>query len=230
MNSDRHYPLFEASDSNLVVKGLRSKSIREQSVPVLVNQRLTGRFHGVEFYQKVQGVNSYPQIVADLVSNTYFRLSHQKDDGTSATFGTSVIGACSFRPADGMLQLIPQVRDSTVSIAPSHLEVSLSATYGQSAQLQSIRQYRYESAIGVTTMVFEVSFTALRDIYLAKESLKNDAFRLFSLSSMYSSATYYDANALRFASDRDQLQFDIKELRGRGTCKPVGKTIQPQPR
>ena len=89
MTTSSHRQLF--SSDGLVIKGLVTSSIPEPPVEVLLNNKTVGKFQGLELFEKIAGSKSFPQTVADLVSNSYVRLTYQKLKGRSATFGTSFI-------------------------------------------------------------------------------------------------------------------------------------------
>jgi len=62
----------------------------------------------------------------------------------------------------------------------------------------------------------ELNFTALKDIHLSKLQLGNDAFRLFSISSMYSNSHCYDANAIRYEGLQGSRIIQLATVKERG--------------
>lgn len=180
-----------------VLKGYRSRSIVEPAIPVKLNDENIGRFQALNIFERVSGTDAYPQTIADIVSNTYLRLTYQKPDGSSGTFGTSIVGTISFRTSDGVLRFIPQVVSAKVQANPDNsLEVQISGVFGGFARMESTRTYSTNAQNSHTKMRLEVKLTALRDIHLNRAALGSDAVRLFTLSSMYLNPQCYDGNVI----------------------------------
>lgn len=200
-----------------MLKGLCAPSIREAPVPIRVDGDPVGNFQGLEIFQNVAGTSFYPQTVADLASNTYFRLTYQKPDGSSATFGTSIVGAASFRTADTVFHFIPEVTGADVHTGNSHrLSISVSGAYEDLAMLSSIRTYAMDASINRTEMKMEVALTAIRDIPLDQTRLGNDSLRLFSVSSMYADPLHYDGNLIRYKDARGTKSLYLQNIQKRG--------------
>jgi len=204
-------------DARFTLQGLRSASIRERSVATSINNTPVGHFQVLELFENVQGTESYPQTIADIVSNSYFRLTYQKPNGTSATFGSSIVGAVSFRTSDHKLHFIPSVTGVAVFVdGPERLSISISALHGNAARLRMRRIYATNAELYQTTMNAEVSFTALRDIYLDKSQLGNDCFRFFTISSMYANPDRYDANVITLRSGSEFISTRLESIETRG--------------
>lgn len=226
MRHDYRRLFKNGEDTSFSLKGLRSASVKEPPVPIIVRNESVGKFHGIEVFERVSHQHGHPQTIADLVSNAYFRLTYQKPDGTSATFGTSVIGAPSIRIENGTFHLIPTVSEANVNLGdPDRLKVSLSGKFEDLACVTSVRKYENDAAIYRTTMQFEVTFMALQDISMNRFRLGNDVFRLFTISSMYSASHRYDGNLIRYKGREGTKTLDLRKVEGRG--RYLFKTPQP---
>ena len=206
--------LFE--NGEIIVKGLVSNTVPEPPVDVFFADELVGRFHGIEVYERAHGTPGFPQTVADLVSNTYFRLTYQKPDNSSATFGTSFVGSCSFRTADNTLHHLPTVMRVDLDFEP-HLRVRILGRFEDLAEIVLERTYR-ASTVHRTVMTLHSTFVALKEIELSSAHLGIDAFRLFSISSMYAGVDCYDGNLLRYrtrGSSSAELDLRKSDIRGR---------------
>ena len=203
LNSYRSTLLFDDPEASFVLKGLNTRSIREAAIPLRLNGRKAGSFQVLEVFEPVAGLSAFPQTVADIVSNTYFRLIYQKRDGTSATFGTSVIGSPSYRDEGGRFHFVPTVLAAEARIGgPERLSVHVSASHGTAAAIQSIRRYDVPSVCSETTMTLEVKLKFLRALELSADLLGRDAFRLLTISSMFACEQRYDVNAVSWRGDR----------------------------
>jgi hypothetical protein len=238
MTTSSHRQLF--SSDGLVIKGLVTSSIPEPPVEVLLNNKTVGKFQGLELFEKIAGSKSFPQTVADLVSNSYVRLTYQKLKGRSATFGTSFICCPSFSKSDDSFQLVPKSLKVEVSTeTPERLRIESLCSYEDLAQVRSVRTYATKAEVGRTTMIYESTFTVLKDLHLRASNRGTDAFRLFSISSMYSDSNCYDGNVVQWRAEngadvRLRIQ-DVKErkqylFRAKSTCsefsllKEIGST------
>lgn len=176
--------------------------IGEPPVPVFhdgVRVRSRARFNTVETCARVPGTRSYPLTAVNLVANFHYRLTYQKARGGSAPLGTSVIATPSYRTARG-LALIPTATRSEVSTGtPERYRVATFGQFAAGAQVTS-RSAFLNTVIGESSAMLTVSFASPAEIRLAAGApfVGNDRFRLLTLSSMFSSATRYDANRLRY--------------------------------
>ncbi|MFN8392923.1 MAG: hypothetical protein U0136_21700 [Bdellovibrionota bacterium] len=203
--------LFHDDDSSYVLKGLLSGSILEPPVPTRLNGKSAGAFQALEMFERNGSGPSYPQTVADLISNTYFRLSYLQPSGCSGTFGSSVVGSVSFRPRGSQLFFIPTVeRADVVTRDRAGPEVALIGRYGEIAEVRSVRAYNIRSELGLTTMSCHVTVCALQEIQLDPACLGNDAFRLLTLSSMYARPDRYDGNLLRWGHGTGVAELDLR--------------------
>lgn len=199
-----------------MLTGLRSPSIKEPPVATSINGEPVGHFHALEVFENVSETNFYPQTIADLVSNTYFRLTYQKPEGTSAAFGTSIVGATSFRTADKTFNFIPHVTSAVVDTGDPHrLRISVLGVYRDLASLSSVRTYATKAGVHQTTMNMEVTLTALREIHLDKLRIGYDSFRLFSISSMYASPLQYDGNLIKYKRAHETRSMNLHSIEKR---------------
>ena len=186
-------------DGALALVGAVRPGIVEPSVPVFHNGNPVGSFNVVEAYDQVPGTSSFPLTAAHLVANTYQRFTYQNADGTSGALGSSVIGTPSFRTTSG-LQLVPSISRADVTTGFSELySVSLQGNFGSLASITSTVHFS-DPGIRQSTARMDLSFSALSNIALATASPfpGNDRFRLTTVSSMFASATQYDANVIRY--------------------------------
>lgn len=208
--------LIDNKKQNFILKGLRSPSILEPAVPTEVNGKYSGEFQGIEIYEKVDKKANFPQTVADLVCNSYFRLTYQKPNGTSATFGTSIVGSISYKSSKENLRLIPAVDKAEIRTDKNgQIKTTVIAKFEEKAKLSLTRIYTQRATIGNTVMRTRINFNAMEDITLDSLRLGNDCFRLMTLSSMYSSEEAFDANILRYKLEEKMNEFPIQSLKNR---------------
>lgn len=149
-------------------------------------------FNVLEIFEKAKDRDSWPQIYADLMASTYVRLAYLKDDGKGGALGTSVVGSPSFRlpkvpGREDEFKLTPTVtRADLATGGPDRIHVKLSAQFGTAADVTSVRTYP-KPEVGRTTAELSVQFVAREKISLDRGALHNDAFRLLTVSSMFSS-------------------------------------------
>lgn len=189
-----------------VVAAMRS-GIVESPVPVFHNRSLVGGFQTVEAYNRVPGRRSYPLSLSTVVANSALRLTYQKLDGTSGPLGTSLIGAPSFRTPSG-LELIPTVvRADVTTGVPERCRVAIHGDYGSGAQVTSSSAFP-DPIVGKSSTKLDVAFAAVTGITLAagQPFAGNDRFRMLTLSSMWSSASVFDANLLRFEDSLGKIR------------------------
>lgn len=216
MPRDTHTTLLDRDELPFLVKGLRSDSIREPVVPVTFDGVDVGAFQGIEVFEKTPGSGSTPQIIADLVSNAYVRLTYQKENGHSGTFGTSFVAAFSFRPKGKPLLLIPTVSRAEIVLDNRHcLHLSLIGAYGTYGEIVSTRTFAARAENRHTCVRARATFVATADIELEPTTLGNDSFRLFTCSSMYANSTRYDGNILRWAGET-VAELDLRTVETRG--------------
>lgn len=201
MKKSSHTLLRDCERVPYVLKGLRSPTIIEPGIPVRVNDEPVGRFQGLEVFEKVGDHSGHPQTIADLVCNGYFRLTCQKANGTSATFGTSVLGTISVRTVDETLHFVPTAKSADVTIGGIHrLLVQLDAKHGSFGELSSTRCYAADAGIHETSMQLAVSFVAKEPVEFSRTRIGYDRFRLCTISSMFSAPTLYDGNVIELTT------------------------------
>ena len=195
-----------------MLKALSSVSIAEPPVPVFLNGEEQGVFHGLEVFERVQGCPAFPQTLADLVANAYLRLSYQKNDGTSATFGSSIVGCPSFRTEDGALHFIPRVRRANVFIGnPTRMRIEISGHYGDLAEVVLRRDYHTEAQENETRMSLWWEIRFRKEVTLDSRLAGLDRFRLLTISSMFSTSTRFDANCLSWSDEGNGSVFQLED-------------------
>lgn len=147
---------MDCVQSPFLFKGLRSSSIIESPVQISINNEPNGHFQALEVFERVSGPNGYPQTIVDIVSNMYSRLTNQKPDGTSATFGTSIIGVMWFRTNDEILHLIQEITENAVFLGDSErLEIIVSGIFKELAKIPSTRSYPTEATLFQTEITID---------------------------------------------------------------------------
>ena len=192
-------------DGELAVWGRGSiAGVAEPAVPTYVNGQYTGDFQGLESYDKVPGVSSWPLTMVDLIANTYLRTAYQNADGSGASLGTSVVGTVSYHTPAGF-QYIPSIVRSDVTFGGSvRLQTVVSGQFGTDAAVSSTSTFP-DPPVGSTTIGLTTQFQASRNIGLNVAQLGNDAFRLAGLSSMFSGPTQFDASIVRWMGADGQV-------------------------
>ena len=209
-----HTLLFD--NRELILKGLRTKSIPEPILDVFSDGKLLGQFQGLEIFEKVENSETYPQTVADLISNTYLRLTYQNSEGGSATFGTSLVGCFSMTTSDKVFHLIPKVTKAEVSTGlPHRIKMEIFGNYEDFAEFKSVRLYSICPKMHETRMTLKNTITFLKSVDLNKEKIGKNAMRLFSISSMYSNRDCFDGNLLSWISNGLSQQVDVRDIQGR---------------
>ena len=219
---DKHNQLVKIEDhlysidytgGSLILKQV--KGILQPFVPVSLDGVPVGDaavpgsnlFNAVEIYDQTPGRDDFPLVWSDLVANAYVRSTYQKAQGPGASLGTSVLGSASFRTTADSLRLVPDVARAELSTGgPERVKNELEARFGPAAAtVRSVHRYP-DPVDGRTTTGLSVGFEAGQDIALDARQLGNDAFRLLTLSSMYSSDRAYDANVLRYSGPDGVIQ------------------------
>lgn len=213
---NRRSLLFENSDRSVIIKSLCSSSIKEPAINLQHNGIAEGSCQAVEIYQGQSGKSAVPQIVADICSNTYLRLTYHKNSGASGTFGTSMVGVCSFRTENGKLNFIPEVESGELlTDVDGKVRVVLAGRFKDLARIESVREYRLNAASDRSEAFIRISFVANKDIELSRQAVGNDCFRLFTLSSMYSGQTCYDGNLIEYYHRGSRGELSLEGLRRR---------------
>lgn len=187
----------------LVVK--RWPSIAEPPVPVTYNglplktpEDPLDRFNVLEIAQQTSGTSHFPVIWSDLLSSFYLRSSYQKPDGQGADMGTSVLGTPCFRtPTDR--QFLPLVAGASVRTGGRERVTSeIWGQFREPAEVSSMRTYAEPAVVGRTQTGLSIWFRSLGDIKLDPDQRGHDAFRLLTVSTMFTDGHRYDANVLRY--------------------------------
>jgi hypothetical protein len=209
---EEHMYSIDYVGGSLILK--QGQGIRERPVPVTWGGTPLGEaavpgsnlFNVFEIYDQTPGTSYFPLIWTDLVANTYLRSTYQTATGPGASLGTAVIGSPSFRARGQAIRLVPEVTGADLSAAGMvRIQNTLQARFGSIATVKSVRSYP-DPVVGRTTTRVSVSFEVLQDIALEPRERGNDAFRLLTVASMYSSDQLYDANVLRYAGPSGAVQ------------------------
>lgn len=156
-----------------------------------------GSFQALEAYDKVPGQPSWPLMLVGIPPNMFLRLTYQRLEGSSASLGTSVVGAMSYRTGTG-LKLVPEVQRAEVLIGGSdRYRTVLDGRFGTDALVQSTYTFP-DPPIGASSVGLTVGFQAQSAINLAPGTLGVDDLRLVTLESMFADALRYDANVIRW--------------------------------
>lgn len=175
----------------------------------------------VEIFDRVPETTSFPLTWSDLVANTFIRPTYQTTGGATASLGTSLVGSPSLRlpggtPADFLF--LPEVDEARVSTGGAdRIAIVVDARFLAMALVTSTRAYR-DPQVGRTETDLSVRFEATAAIALDSATLGSDAFRLLTVSSMWSDAATYDANVIRFEDETGQTRIvrtDTIDGRGR---------------
>jgi exo-beta-1,3-glucanase (GH17 family) len=172
-------------------------------------------FNIIEINDQVPDSSSFPTTWADIIANGFLRLAYQGPGGPPVNFGTSVVGSPSFRLGpSGDFRFVPTVTRAEVTAnGVNRLQITLTASFDGLATVTSTRSFP-DPVIGKTITGLEVEFRTLDTISLASGplALGNDAFRLVTASSMFSTRSVYDASVLRYESaDREIRTFRLTE-------------------
>jgi hypothetical protein len=160
-------------------------------------------FDAAEIYYLVPGTGSFPQVVADLFVIDFSRLTYLKIDGTSASFGTSIVATVSFRVPGGLpehFRFLPEITLVTIEddVSPQQrFRITSIGSFGEDATMTSTRTYP-DPALGLTTAGVNLRFTALREIALDPDAHRNDAFRLVTGEAMFADSNQFDVSAIRW--------------------------------
>ncbi|MEF8703972.1 MAG: hypothetical protein V5B32_12120 [Candidatus Accumulibacter sp. UW26] len=157
------------------------------------------RFNALETYDRVSGTRSYPLTAVNLVANFHYRLTYQQANGGSAPLGTSVIVTPSYRTENGLCLIPAASHCELVTGAAERYQVVSRGLFASGAQVTS-RSAFPAPVVGESRAMLTIGFAAPAGIRLAGGApfVGNDRFRLLTLSSMFSSATVFDANLLRY--------------------------------
>jgi len=180
--------------------------VGERAVPVYIDGQCAGFYRAIELSDHVDGTGQWPLTWSDIVANTYHRAMYLKPDGSGARAGTSVVGSVSARLAGGELAYIPRVTRVNLAVdAGGVTTIETVAAFADAAEVVCTLTAPKQVA-GQTVSDMDISITTLQDTALDAAELGSDAFRLLTLSSMFSDSTQYDASMLRYEDDQGQVQ------------------------
>ncbi len=203
--------LYTSHDGLLEIQSARISSIVENPVAVVFDKKITNEVSTVEFFAKPEGSVHFPLLISDIVANGFLRQTYRLEDGRSATLGTSVLGSCSLRRADGTLFYIPQIETAALRVvSDSSLEITLEGSVSSRCTLRSTRRYNFVSDQLSATTVVRLDITMVDEFPLDKSLRNRDSFRLFTISSMFT-PTHYDANKIqvrRISGDNSTLSLN----------------------
>jgi hypothetical protein len=191
-------------DGTLVLR--TANGVKEPALPVFRNGTLIGsatgeaaaRFNVIEVYERTRGTQHFPLVWADIISNTYLRQTYQKAEGPGARLGTSIVGSPSFRTRDG-LQFLPKVTSAAIRTdGPDLVRNEITARFDAPVvEVTSVRRF-LSPVVNRSECRISIRFAARAPIRLDPTARGNDAFRLLTVSSMFSNRLNYDANVLRY--------------------------------
>lgn len=196
--------LLGTADGRIVVYGMVNKSIQEPAVPVFLDDGTSHRLQAVELYLPHPERQSTPLMAVDIVANTYSRQTYFDCSGRSGTFGSSLVGAPSFRTSDGVLHYLPEIQKARISL-DSQLRVELEGAYGSLARFRTHRTYECVPRERGSRMSATVTFEALQDIRLSVPLWRTDAFRLLSFASMFRDHQCSDADTIQVTDNLNNV-------------------------
>ena len=191
----------------------------EDAIPIYHRDELIQdrNYKVVEAFYRIPGTNSSPAVLADLVSNTFYRPTYLKEDGTGGTFGTSLISAPSFR-TNSRFHLIPDVSRADVDVRRgvygSDISYAFDDRFSGTTSLSLV-----PPDVAQTTVNIAAAFEAQRNISLSTDPLhdRSDRMRMLTVSSMFSDNDQYDANLIRYELKSGTVrEFRIDENTDRG--------------
>lgn len=195
------------------------QGVVEDAIPIYHDGELIhGHNHKVvEAFYRVPGTDSTPAVLADLVSNTFYRPTYLKEDGTGGTFGTSLISAPSFR-TNSRFFLVPDVSRADVDVRRGVYGSELAYSFGDRAAGTASRSLEPPDGPRTTVHV-SADFEAQRNIFLSTDARheRSDRMRMLTVSSMFSDNDEYDANLIRYESKSGfvrELRIDENTDRG----------------
>lgn len=194
-------------DGELVLRAVDA-GVFEPAIPIYHNGSLVsgGDHKVIEAFDRVPNTGSYPLTFVDLHANGFLPSTYQRADGTTASLGTSVVGAASYRTSS-QFNFIPTIHYGEVFTNGSvRYESRITGQYGSRADYLSTREYP-DPPIGQTAVDVHSRFTARRSIRLHTDPyfVNNDRFRIMTVSSMFANDTVFDANAIRYEDDEGDI-------------------------
>ena len=189
-------------DGTMSLLATNPTGVVEPAIPIYHNNTLIDNENhkAIEAFDNVPGTDKFPLTFVDLHANTFMRLTYQKDNGDTATLGTSIVGSTSFRPPTNALQFIPEVvRGDVYTNGQERYESAVSGTFGSVAEISSGRTFP-DPVIGLTKVSLSVYFKTTRKIQLSSDEPfpGNDRFRVVTISSMFSDSKQFDANIISY--------------------------------
>lgn len=167
----------------------------------------------VEAFHDVPGMGR-PLTSADILANTYTRLTFQRPDGSSASLGTSFVRSPSYRLAPDVLRFIPTdnvqgtvfTREATTRYRTVVVGGHVDSTGARETNVTINTTYA-DPVVGATvppegraTAVVSTQIEFLRNASLATTwpFPENDRFRMLTASSSFVDETIYDTDLIRY--------------------------------
>jgi hypothetical protein len=200
---------FDNGELALFAKNL--SGIVEPAVPIYFNggaSPIGDHNHQlVEAFDNVPGTGSFPSTFVDIHANTFFRQTYQRTDGSSGSFGTSIVGAPSFRRSDFTFEFLPTVTRGDVFADGEHYRSGVVGNYGSDATMSSTRRF-FEPITGQTIVELDIHFDVVNPIALAMGSPfdANDRTRFLTSSTMFANSSQFDANLIRYEDINGMVQ------------------------
>lgn len=200
---DTRKTIYQSPQGNLLVKGLRSNKILEAPVSLVFEGASVGEFQAIEVFETHDEFNTRPLMHVDIIANTFIRSTYRTSSGLSGTLGTSVVAAPALRPLGRELQYVAKVTSANLSMSENRVRTLIDAEFSSLARVQCEREYR----LGEAALTFKVHFMALESFELDPSLLGSDAFRFFTISSMYANERY-DGNLIRYCLRCERLDHE----------------------
>ena len=207
---------------------VRNLGLAERKVPIYHGGHLIRRkrHEAIEGFFRVGKRRSTPQLFADLVANTYLRLTYQKRHGRSGRLGTSIATSPAYRTGS-TIDLVPDVSRVSVYAKGTRATYSskLTASFPGAASI-GFRRELENFRLGFTRFNLTTNFRTTSDLALSRDTslVGNDRFRLLTLSSMFVDRDTYDADEIRY----EALGGEVRSFPLRNTT-PRGAHLFPAP-
>lgn len=208
-------------DTHVRVVGKLDPDVPQGPVNTYFDGVLMGQFQNVETYEKCpEGSPNMVETLVNTVANTYIRPTYLATSTTGGGWGTSVVGTFSYREAATAttpvtFHHIPTVAcaNVTMSVAPDEthsFQYALTGNFGSEAASNPTCSYT-EPGVGSTSITLTTQFQSEQVITLDPGTIRNDAFRLVGLASMFTDSTHFDANAVRWKDASGEHFMPISE-------------------
>ena len=192
------------NDGNLIL--VASNGLAEPPTSIYHNGNYEGEYDQIQAFNKIDGVNSWPLVFADLATIGYTRGTYQTPT-SSATLATSFVAAPWYRRQNEGHSL-PTISRADVSTAGQAYSSTLTGTINSQESNISLTRSLAEPIVGLTQHTASVHFEANQNINLDTSAtfVGNDRFRVSFVSSMFASEEQFDANLIRYEDSNGLVQ------------------------